>query len=103
MLTRYGDRAQNRGAAAVPGFLAIQYDQLIFGRRARICSWMAKMTSSTLSRDFVAGDNLTLGLGHRGTWRLTETEIEFEAVEPGECRLDTFFLEFVGEMFVVLA
>jgi hypothetical protein len=34
-----------------------------------------------LGRDFVAGDNLTLG--HRGTWRLTETEIEFEAIEPG--------------------
>src|SRR4030081_1751215 len=34
MLARYADRAQNRGAAAVPGFLAIQYDQLIFGRRA---------------------------------------------------------------------
>jgi len=34
MLARYADRAQNRGAAAVPGFLAIQYDQLLFGRRA---------------------------------------------------------------------
>jgi hypothetical protein len=35
----------------------------------------------TFSRDFGAGDNLTLG--YRGTRRLTETEIEFEAVEPG--------------------
>ena len=34
-----------------------------------------------ISRDFGAGDNLTLG--YRGTRRLTETEIEFEAVEPG--------------------
>src|SRR5271166_1228586 len=34
VLARYGDRAQNRGAAAVPGFLAIQYDQLILGCRA---------------------------------------------------------------------
>src|SRR5258705_3735699 len=33
MLARYADRAQNRGAAAVLGFLAIEYDQLIFGRR----------------------------------------------------------------------
>ena len=33
------------------------------------------------ARDFGAGVNLTLG--YRGTRRLTETEIEFEAVEPG--------------------
>jgi hypothetical protein len=32
-------------------------------------------------RDFGALDNLTLG--YRGTWRLTEAEIEFEAIEPG--------------------
>src|SRR5437763_468536 len=34
MLARYADRAQNRGAAAVLGFLAIQYDQLVLRRRA---------------------------------------------------------------------
>src|SRR5689334_7195130 len=34
MLARYGDRTQNRGAAAVLGFLAIQYDQLVLRRRA---------------------------------------------------------------------
>jgi hypothetical protein len=53
------------------------------------------------SRDFGAGDNLT----DRGSERrrLSEAEIKFEAIEPGECRLDAFLLEFVGEMFVVLA
>jgi hypothetical protein len=38
MLAGYCDRAQNRGAAAVLGLLAIQYDQLIFGyRTAYLC------------------------------------------------------------------
>ena len=34
MLAGHSDRAQNRGAAAVLRFLAIQHDQLLFGRRA---------------------------------------------------------------------
>src|SRR5271165_2923409 len=52
-------------------------------------------------RDFVAGDNLTLG--YRATWRLTETEIEFEAIEPGWSRFDAFLSKFVGQIFVLLA
>jgi hypothetical protein len=35
--------------------------------------------------------------------RLTETEIEFEAVEPGQRRLDALLLEFVGQILVLLA
>src|ERR1700740_2954898 len=35
MLTGHSDRAQNRGAAAVLRFLAIQHDQLGLGRAAR--------------------------------------------------------------------
>src|SRR5208283_3095868 len=33
ILTRYADGGQNQGATAVLGFLAIQYDQLLFGCR----------------------------------------------------------------------
>jgi hypothetical protein len=40
-----------------------------------------RATDAPIGRDFGAGVNLTLG--YRGTRRLTETEIEFEAVEPG--------------------
>ena len=39
------------------------------------------VASTPQSRDFGALDNLTLG--YRGTWRLTEAEIEFETIEPG--------------------
>ena len=50
------------------------------------------------SRDLVAGDNLTLE--YRG---LAETEIEFEAIEPGQSMLDAFLLKFGGQIFVMLA
>ena len=40
--------------------------------------------SLSLSRDFGAGDNLTLVYrGRRKANGLTETEIKFEAIEPG--------------------
>ena len=56
------------------------------------------------SRDFGAGDNLTLVYrGRRKANGLTETEIKFEAIEPGQSRLDTFLSEFVGQIFVLLA
>jgi hypothetical protein len=52
-------------------------------------------------KDFEAGDNLTLL--HRGVGQLSETEIKLEAIEPGQCRVDTFLSEFVGQIFVLLA
>ena len=59
------------------------------------------MAFQALSKDFEAGDNLTLL--HRGVGRLSETEIKLEAIEPGQCRVDTFLSEFVGQIFVLLA
>ena len=38
-----------------------------------------------------------------GANRLSETEVEFESIEPGQNRLDAFLAEFAGQVFIMLA
>ena len=68
------------------------HDAIEFHRRV----WDGLMPRS---RDFGAGDNLTLVYqGRRKASGLTETEIKFEAIEPGQSMLDAFLLKFCGQI-----